>query len=94
MKEYDYLIPYKKTAYNLLKRKYNCSYIVYTNIKLNKKTEVRSVYDSNLIQNLLENKKTKLYCKIKEDLIYTNLTENFYHNYTQIEAKNFLKYLL
>lgn len=94
MKEYDYLMPYKKTAYNLLKRKYNCSYIVYTNIKLNKKTEVRSVYDSNLIQNLLENKKTKLYCKIKEDLIYTNLTENFYHNYTQIEAKNFLKYLL
>ena len=53
MKEYDYLMPYKKTAYNLLKRKYNCSYIV-----------------------------------------YTNLTENFYHNYTQIEAKNFLKYLL
>ena len=94
MKEYDYLLPYKKTAYNLLKQKYNCSYIVYTNIKLSKKTEVRSVYDSNLIQNLLENKKSKLYCAIKEDLIYTNLTENFYHNYTQIEAKIFLKYLL
>ena len=28
LKEYDYLFPYKKTAHNLLKKKYNCSYIV------------------------------------------------------------------
>ena len=93
MKAFNYLFPYKKAAYNLLKKKYNCSYKSCVNIKLNK-FEVISIYNTFLIQNLIENKKSKLFCQIKDVSIYSNNNENLYHNYTQSDAKIFLKYLL
>ena len=93
MKAFNYLFPYKKAAYNLLKKKYNCSYKSCVNTKLNK-FEVISNYNTFLIQNLIENKKSQLYCQLKEISIYSNNNENLFHNYTQSDAKIFLKYLL
>ena len=94
MQEYNYLFPYKKTANILLRKKYNCSQKIYIKMKLYKKEEIISKYDTYKIQNLIENKKSSIYCKFKEILIFSNKKEYLYHEYNLREEKILLKYLL
>ena len=92
-KQSDNLIFFNNIAHKLLRRKYNCTKRINTELKLYKKEEV-SIYDINQIQYLIENKKSRLFCILKEKLLLSDKKEYLMNIYAKNESKIILRYLL
>ena len=90
VENYEYLLFGIKYAYQMLRKKYNCSHIA----KLYRKEEVRSIYDMNQIQYLIEKRKSRIFSRLKEILIINNNNEYLLNDYKTKESKIILKYLL
>ena len=87
------LILYHNIAHKLLRRKYNCTKRINNKLTLYKREEV-SIYDLYQIQYLIENKKSRILCKLKEILILADKKEYLNNIYEPKESKIILRHLL
>ena len=92
-KESYNLILYHNIAHKLLRRKYNCTKRINNKLTLYKREEV-SIYDLHQIQYLIENKKSRIFCKLKEFLILADKKEYLMNIYEPKESKILLRHLL
>ena len=89
---FNYLLFCKKYANQMLKNKYNCSKKV--RLKLYDKEEFISKYDSYQIEYLMEKRKSRVYCKLKELLFLSQKNEYLVNIHKPKESKIILRYLL
>lgn len=92
-KESYNLILYHNIAHKLLRRKYNCTKRINNKLTLYKREEV-SIYDLHQMQYLIENKKSRIFCKLKELLLLADKKEYLNNIYEPKESKILLRHLL
>jgi hypothetical protein len=90
---FNYFIFCKKYSNQMLRNKYNCSNKVRLKL-LNDKEEIISKYDSYQIEYLMEKRKSRVYCKLKELLVLSQKNEYLSNIYNPKESKIILRYLL
>ena len=92
LQEIKYFNFCNKFANVLLKNKYDCSKRAKS--ELHQKEEIISIYNSYQIDYLIEKRKSRVYCRLKEFLLLNKNEEYLANIYKQRESRIMIKYLL